>query len=128
MGNPQKNTYLLLQAARKEIAELRQEIEIMKGFTLQQALDVARIELNREFGFGPKNNARFKKGFIRTFLEYAKMCVTDGKDDPEIVYTKVKFDRALRVACGDDEPEFDERYALENLYFRDDLMEEAADG
>ena len=127
MADPKKNTYLQLQEARREIARLKRDIEIMKGFTLQQALDVARIELNREFSFGPKSNARFKKGFIRTFLEYARMCVTDGKDDPEIVYTKVKFDRALRVACGDDEPEFDERYALENLYFRDDLMDEAAE-
>ena len=125
MGDPRKNVYLQLQAARKEIAELRMQIEIMKGFTLQQSLDVARIELNREFGFGPKMNGRFKAGFKRTFIEYAQMCVTDGKDDPEIVYTKVKFDRALRQACGDDEPEFDVRYALENLFFRDNLEKES---
>ena len=124
MADPRKNTFLQLQAARKEIAELRMQIEIMKGFTLQQSLDMAQIELNREFGFGPKNNARFKAGFKKTFLEYAALCVSDGADDPEIVYTKEKVDRALRQACGDDIQPFDERYALENLYFRDNLMRE----
>ena len=128
MADPKKNTYLQLQAARREIAQLRAQIEIMKGFTLQQALDMAQIELNREFGFGPKNNARFKAGFKKTFLEYASLCVSDGEDDPEIVYTKEKVDRALRQACGEDTPPFDERYALENLYFRDNLTKEAADG
>lgn len=53
------------------------------------------------------------------------MCVKDGKDDEEIVYTKEKVDRALRIARGDIKP-FDERYAFENLYFRDrDLNKEA---
>lgn len=124
MADPKKNTFLQLQAARKEIAELRMQIEIMKGFTLQQSLDMAQIALNREFSFGPKYNARFKAAFKSTFLEYAQLCVTDGRDDPAIDYTKEKVDRALRVACGEDTPSFDERYALENLYFRDNLMRE----
>lgn len=73
MADPRKNTYLQLQAALKEIQILRSQIEIMKGFTLQQSLDMARIALNREFQFGPKYNARFKKAFLNTFFEYARM-------------------------------------------------------
>ena len=52
------------------------------------------------------------------------MCISDGADDPEIVYTKAKVDQALRAACGDNIRPFDDRYALENLYFRDKLMKE----
>ena len=54
-------------------------------------------------------------------VDCAKMCVEDGSDDPEIVYTKEKVDRALRAACGDGILPFDKRYAPENLYFRDKL-------
>ena len=128
MADPKKNTYLQLQQARKEIQELRQQLEIMKGFTLQQALDIARIALNLEFSFGPKNNARFKERFISTFLAYARMCVDDSKDDPSIEYTWAKLDRLLEVACGKDEPPHEVRYALENLYFRDQLTKVGSDG
>ena len=116
------NTYVLLLNAKKEIARLRADVERMKGFTLQQSLDMAQIALNREFGFGPKYNERFRKVFYDTFIEYARMCVDDDRDDHEIVYTKFKVDRALAAACGDILP-FDERYADENLYYRDRLNE-----
>lgn len=49
------------------------------------------------------------------------MCVSDGEDDPEIEYTKAKVDKALTIARGDIQP-FDERYAMENLYFRSQLQ------
>lgn len=113
--------------ARKEIAELTASVEIMKGFTLQQALDIAQITLHQEFRFGPKYQARFEKAFKEIFVEYAQLCVSDGSDDPEIVYTKENVDRALRAACGDNIKPFDERYALENLYFRDRLKDERED-
>ena len=117
------STYVLLKNAQAEIRQLRQQVELMKGFTLQQAQDMAEISLNLEFQFGPVYNERFEKRFKAVFLEYAEMCVTDGADDAEIVYTKEKVDRALRIARGDILP-FDERYAEENLYFRDrDLKE-----
>lgn len=76
--------------------------------------------MNLEFSFGPKYNERFEKKFLQVFLEYASMCVSDGEDDPEIEYTKAKVDRALTIARGDIPP-FDERYALENLYYRSQL-------
>ena len=53
------------------------------------------------------------------------MCVDDGRDDADIVYTKEKMDRMLRAACGDDILPFDERYAPDNLYLRTrDLKED----
>ena len=112
------NTTVLLMNARQQIVRLAAEVERMKGFTLQQSLDMALITLNVEFGFGPERCARFEKAFRETFLAYAEMCIEDGKDDDEIVYTQEKVDRALRVACGPDIMPFQERYADSNLYFR----------
>lgn len=112
MGKP--NTYVQLLNAQKQIVALRYEVERMKGFTLHNA-----------FGFGPERCGKFEEEFRKTFLAYARMCVEDGADDEEIVYTKEKVDRALRAACGPDVLPFDERYAEENLYFRaKDLKEE----
>ena len=99
-----------------EIQQLQLEMNLMKGFTLQQALDMAQIALNREFSFGPKYNARFKTALVSTFREYAKLCVNDAEDDPELDFTKEKVDRALRVACGDDIEDFDTRYDEKNLF------------
>lgn len=137
MGKP--NTYVQLLNAQQLIQQLqqqilllqqknRQEVELMKGFTIQQCQDMAIIALHNEFHFGPKMSKRFESAFRGTFKEYAKMCVADGKDDPDIVFTKEKVDRALRAACGNDVRPFDERYAPENLYFRDKLMKEKSNG
>lgn len=119
------NTYVLLKQAEQQNQLLRQEVERMKGFTLQQSLDMALITLNTEFGFGPERCALFETAFRKTFLEYAEMCVKDGADDDQIWFTKEKVDRALRRACGENILSFDERYAPENLYLRTrDLKEE----
>ena len=122
------NTYVLLQNAKQAIAQLKIEVERMKGFTLQQSLDMALITLNAEFGFGPERCAAFEAAFRKTFIDCAKMCVEDGASDDEIWYTKEKVDRALRRACGDNILSFDERYAAENLYLRTrDLGEQNAE-
>ena len=113
-----QSTHLQLLTAKKEIQQLKMNMEIMKGFTIQQCLDMAEIALNLEFNFGPVYNERFEKRFRQVFLDYAAMCVADGKDDEEIIYTKEKVDRALRVARGDILP-FEERYEIDNLYLRD---------
>ena len=114
-----KSAYVQLLKAQKELAILKADIDLMKGFTIQQCQDMAQIALNSEFGFGPDRNARFAKAFRETFLDYAQLCVDDSKDDDEIVYTQEKVDRALRVACGDGILPFQQRYASENLYFRE---------
>lgn len=88
------NTYVQLIQAQKTIVELRQNLDIIKAFTVQQCLDVALIALHNEFHFGPKMNGRFEAAFLDTFMEYAQMCIDDAADDPEIVYTKEKMDQA----------------------------------
>lgn len=108
-----------------EIQQLQLEMNLMKGFTLQQALDMAQISLNREFHFGPKYNARFKATMTRTFREFCKLCVNDAKDDLELAVTKTKVDNALRIACGDDIEPFEVRYDENNLYLW--LREEETD-
>lgn len=122
---PAPNTYIQLKHAQKTIAALQERLQVMKGFTLQQSLDMALITLHEEFGFGPDRCAKFEQMFRATFLDYARMCVDDSKDDEEIVYTKEKVDRRLRAACGNDILSFDERYQPSNLYLRTrDLPEE----
>ena len=113
------NAQVLLIQARKEIAQLQQDIWVAKGFTMQQCLDIAQITLHEQFGFGPTYQARFEQAFKNAFVDRAELCKLDGKDDKEIVYTKEVIDRELRSACGEIRP-FDERYALKNLYFWDD--------
>lgn len=120
---PKPNTYVQLLQAQKAIVELRRNLDIIKAFTVQQCLDVALIALHNEFHFGPKMNGRFEAAFLDTFMAYAQMCIDDAADDPEIAYTKAKMDRALQAACGDDIRSFEERYDLDNLYFRDKLKE-----
>lgn len=122
MGKP--NTYAQLLTAKREILRLNASIEIMKGFTIQQCIDMAQIALADAFGFGPERNQRFQEAFRDTFLEYAQLCVDDGRDDKDLVYTKEKVDRALRIACGEEILPFDERYAEERLYFRDRFLKE----
>lgn len=110
---------VLLMQARREIAQLQIDLQHMKGFTIQQCQDMAQLALHREFGFGPVYQERFEKAFRQAFFEYADLCVTDGQDDQDIVYTKACIDRALREACGDRLLPFEERYAPERMYFRD---------
>ena len=69
MGKP--NTYVLLKNAQQQINLLHAEVERMKGFTLQQSLDMALITLNTEFGFGPERCAAFESAFRQTFMDYA---------------------------------------------------------
>ena len=120
---PKPNTYVQLLQAQKAIKQLQYDNHVIKGFTVQQCLDVALIALHNEFHFGPKMSTRFESAFLDTFMAYAQMCVDDAVDDPEIVYTKEKMDRALRAACGENIRPFEERYAIENLYFREKLKE-----
>lgn len=124
MGAP--STYMQLRAAWKEIERLKAVIEELqtdlycsKGFTIQQCMDMAMISNYLEFGHGPVYNARFEKRFRRVFTEFSTICVEDGEADEELVYTKAKVDEFLRAACGSDILEFDQRYAVERMYFRD---------
>ena len=85
---PKLNTYVQLLQAQKAIQQLQHDNAVIKGFTVQQCLDIAIIALHDEFHFGPKMNSRFESAFLETFMAYAQMCVDDAADDPEIAYTK----------------------------------------
>lgn len=113
------NPYLLLRMAEKEIRMLQDNLLLAKGLTIQQCLDMAMIALNEEFGFGPVYNRRFEKRFRQVFVEFASLCVDDGKDDEDIWYTKGVLDRRLRDVAGEEMLPFDDRYARERLYLRD---------
>lgn len=113
---PKPNTYLLLKQAEREIQQLKLDLYYAKGFTIQQCIDMAMIALNEEFSFGPVANKRFEKKFREAFIDYAELCVSDGKDDAELVYTKAALDRDLVRAYGSDLLPFDERYALDRMY------------
>ena len=105
------------------IAE-REKTEYMKGFTIRQCMDIAMITNNEEFQFGPVYNERFELRFMQNFLDYAQMCVDDAADDEDLWFTKDKLDGELRRARGEILP-FEERYAFDNLYFRDKDLKEA---
>lgn len=112
------NAQVLLMQAQKEIKQLQLDLYYSKGFTIQQCIDMAMIALNEEFSFGPVSNKRFEKKFRETFINYAELCVDDGKDDEELVYTKAALDRDLVRAYGSELLPFDERYALDRMYLR----------
>lgn len=127
------STYKQLLEAKKVIQELqqllieeRQKVDFAKAVTVRQCMDVSMITLNEEFQFGPVYNERYELAFMKRFIEYAQMCVDDAADDEDLWFTKDKLDGALQRARGTILP-FEERYAYENLYFRDkDLKEKTS--
>ena len=84
---------------------------------------MAMLALNVEFNFGPAYNKRFEKRFREVFVDFADLCVEDGADDADLWFTKEKLDRMLRQAYGEDLLPFEERYAVERMYFRDSREE-----
>lgn len=117
------STQLLLMKARKQIEQLKYELYCSKGFTMQQCTDMAMLALNAEFNFGPAYNKRFEKRFREIFVEWADLCVEDGADDEQLWFTKEKLDQMLRRAYGEDLLPFEQRYAVERIYFRDSREE-----
>lgn len=112
------NPQVALEHAKREIFRLRQEMDLIKAFTIRQCQDVAMVTLNQEFEFTPDDNAKFEAAFNDLFVELCQTCVDDSKDDKSIDYTKGALDRAVMKACGDAVLPFEKRYATENLYFR----------
>ena len=55
------STYKLLLQAQQAIKQLQKDLYVSKGFTLQQAMDMAMIALHDEFGFGPKYQAALRR-------------------------------------------------------------------
>lgn len=102
---PRKNAFLAKQQARTEALCRTQRL-----FTIQQCSDMMLIAAADEFGFGADRLVRLKRKYDEVFAEYAKMAISDGADDPDIVYTREKVDRKLKQILGDAFSPWEERY------------------
>lgn len=101
-----QNAYLLRQKAKRA-----REDERLRSFVFQQCADVAILALSQEpFHFGPERNKKFMERYQEAYLEYAKLCVDDAKDDSTITYTTAKIDDALKRSLGDYFVPWEERY------------------
>ena len=101
-----QNAYLLRQKVKRE-----KEDEMLRAFVFQQCADVAILALSQPpFHFGPERNKKFMELYQETYMEYAKLCVDDAKDDTTITYTKAKIDTALKRSLGDYFVPWNERY------------------
>ena len=63
-------------------------------------------------GYGADRLKKFEAAFNAELLEWAKLCVEDGKTDKMIDYTKGALDRKLKAIMGDEYPEWERRYPI----------------
>lgn len=91
-------------------AQHEMELAFQRRFTIQQCADMMLIAANAEFGFGADRLNRLEEVFFSVFTEYADMAIEDGKDDPDIVYTRDKLDRKLQQIMGKHFRPWEERY------------------
>ena len=82
--------------AQKEIRQLRINVEMMKGFTLQQSLDIALLTLHNDFGFGPDRNARFEEAFEKPFWNTLRCVWKMGKT----IRTLITRKKSWTARCG----------------------------
>lgn len=105
---PKRNDFLA------RIAEGKREAQSLgQYFNERQALDCMILTLNRDFGFGPERVGRFLDAYIATRRELAELTMEDHRQDKDFWYAKDKVDKALRSACGEDYPDWDERYKMD---------------
>ncbi len=100
-----KNPMLAKIQARHEM-----ELAFQRRFTIQQCADMMLIAANAEFGFGADRLNRLEEVFFSVFTEYAEKALDDGKDDPDIVYTRAMVDRKLQQIMGKHFRPWEERY------------------
>ena len=91
-------------------AKHRIDMEFQRSFTIQQCADMMLIAASEAFGFGADRLLKLKQAYEQVFEEYAELAISDGKDDPDIEYTRAKVDRKLRQILGDHFVAWDERY------------------
>lgn len=89
---------------------MNHNMALQREFTMQQCEDIWLIMLHEDFGFGPARCQKAQEKFRETLLDFCKLCVEDGDDDKEIVYTKASVDRQLQGALGDAFKPWEERY------------------
>lgn len=106
-----KSSAWLKHLQEKQALQEKIHVEIQRRFALQQAQDIAVIAIHTAFGFGAERAKKFCAAYSAVFEEYAKMAITDGKDDADIEYTRGKVDELLKETLGDAFVPWDERYA-----------------
>lgn len=102
---PKRNAFLERVAAEKAAA-----CRIQRLFTIQQCEDMMLIAVNEAFGLGPERAPKLREKYREVFREYAEFAVEDGKDDPDIEYTKGKLDQRLASILGDAFVPWEDRY------------------
>ena len=103
--------------------ELTAENNVMKAYTIQQAIDLAQITLHQCAGFGGQRNKEFERAFRDNWTELMQMALDEDADtkalnkraDSDLAYTVTMFDGALSDALGGECLPYKERYALMRL-------------
>lgn len=87
-----------------EIAELeaKHQAELAKvvSVTAQIAKDAADMAANDVFNLGEGRAQLWTETYSDYFNDIMKLVHEDGKDDPEIVYSKAKIDERLQKIFG----------------------------
>lgn len=99
------NAYLARQQLRHDI-----DMRAQREFTIQQCSDMMLIALNEAFGFGADRLKKMEEIYLAVFSEYVRMAIADGKDDPDIEYTRAKLDAKLQQIMGEYFRPWEDRY------------------
>ena len=91
-------------------ARHRDQLRAQRLFTIQQCADMLLIAANAAFGFGADRLGKLEETYYAVFREYAELALDDGKDDPDIIYTRAKLDQKLAEIMGPNFRPWEERY------------------
>lgn len=113
-------------ALEKRVAELSIELNIIKAYTIQQAVDVAQITLHQMAGFGQSRNIQFENEYRQNWAEVMRMALDEEQDEksddkhaePTLAYTVTTFDKALADALGGSCMPYEDRYSLARIVRR----------
>ena len=105
------------------VTVLTAENNVMKAYTIQQAIDLAQITLHQLFHFGQGRNKEFERAYRTNWTELMQMALDEDADtkalnkraDSDLAYTVTMFDGALSDALGGECLPYKERYALMRL-------------
>lgn len=83
------------------LAKFAAELEADYYQRLQRSMEIDRIVMlltvNEVLHVGPGRAGKFLEAFLAKQMEFSENILTDAKDDPEAVYTRVKLTRQLRA-------------------------------
>lgn len=91
-------------------AKHEQDLRFQRLFTIQQCDDMMLIAANAALGLGADRLKKLEETYWQVFREYAELAVSDGKDDPDIIYTRAKVDQKLQQIMGENFRPWEERY------------------